>query len=116
MFPVTPAADCGVNCTLNVVDALGAIVAGNARPLMLKPGPETVAVVTDKSMLPVLLSVTFCVLVCPTGISLKFSEVDENIVSASRPVPLNATVNVAFVASLVTVRAPLAGVMDVGAN
>jgi hypothetical protein len=52
-----------VNCTLNDADALGAIVADIDRPLMPKPVPETVAALTDRLMLPVLLSVTFCVLV-----------------------------------------------------
>jgi hypothetical protein len=116
MLPLTPVADCGVNCTLNVVDAFGPIVAGIARPLILKPVPVTAAALTDKFMFPVLLSVTFWVLVWPMGTLLKFREVGENAGTASRPAPLSATVRVELVASLVTVKLPVAGVMDVGAN
>ena len=116
MPPFAGVVDCGVNCTLNVADVFGAIVAGIERPLMLNPVPETLAALTDRLMLPVLLSVTFCVLVCPTATLLKFNNDGENAGTASSPVPLNATVRLEFVASLVTVKPPVAGVMEVGAN
>jgi hypothetical protein len=57
-LPVTPAADVGVNCTLKVVDAFGATVAGSGSPVIPKPVPETTAAVTDRFAFPVLLSVT----------------------------------------------------------
>lgn len=63
ILPLAPAADCGVNCKLNVVDPFGPIVAGIERPLIPKPVPATAAAVTERFMLPVLLSVTLCVLV-----------------------------------------------------
>lgn len=116
MLPFAPAVDWGVNCTLNVADVFGAIVAGIDRPLMLNPVPETAAALTAKFMLPVLLSVTLCVLVWPTLTLLKFSDDGEKAGTASRPVPLSATARLEFVASLVTVNAPVAGVIEVGAN
>jgi len=59
MLPLAAAVDCGLYCTLNVVEAFGAIVAGKTSPLMLKPLPERSAAVTDRLMFPVLLNVTF---------------------------------------------------------
>lgn len=108
--------DCGANCTLNVAELFGAIVAGVGSPLMLKPVPATVAELTERVMLPVLLKVTFCVLVCPTVTLLKFSDDGENAGIACNPVPLNAIARVELVALLVIVKAPVAGVIEVGAN
>lgn len=108
--------DCGVNCALNVAEVFGAIVAGIERPLILKPVPDTLAAVTERFILPVLLSVMLWVLVCPTVTLLKFSADGENAGTASSPVPLSATVRLEFVASLVTVNAPVAAAIEVGAN
>jgi hypothetical protein len=56
------------------------------------------------------------VLVCPTGMLLKFNEVGEIARMGCVPVPISEIVVGEFDASLVTVRVPVAGVMDVGAN
>ena len=58
MLPLTPAVDCGVNCTLNVADVFGVIVAGIASPLMLKPVPEIDAALKERFVFPLLLNVT----------------------------------------------------------
>jgi hypothetical protein len=47
---------------------------------------------------------------------LKFSDAGENAGTASSPVPLNAISRLEFVASLVTVRDPVAAAMEVGAK
>lgn len=78
--------------------------------------PETVAAATERFIFPLLLSVTVCVLLCPTDTLLKFSDVGENPARASKPVPLSVILRDEFEASLVTVSVPDAGVIDVGAN
>lgn len=60
--------------------------------------------------------VTFWLLVCPTGMLLKFSEAGDNAMMASVPVPLSEMARGEFEASLVTVKVPLAVLSDVGAN
>lgn len=47
---------------------------------------------------------------------MKFNDEGENTGIASRPVPVKAMARLEFVASLVTVSVPVAGVIDVGAN
>jgi hypothetical protein len=116
MLPVTPVVEVGVNDTLNVVDWLTPIVAGKLSPLIPNPVPATDAVVTSRLVFPVLLRVTFWVLVWPTVTLLKFSELGENAGTASRPPPLIPTTRVVFVALLVIVKFPVAAVVEVGAN
>jgi hypothetical protein len=116
MLPDAPLVELGVNVTPNVVEPLAAIVFGAEKFVSPKPAPETIALVTTKLVFPVFESVTFCVLVCPTVTLLKFSEVGENEGTASKPVPLNEIPSDEFDALLVTVNAPDAGVIEVGAN
>ena len=66
--------------------------------------------------MPLLLSVTLCELVWPTGTLLKFKDAGEKEGIASMPVPLSGTLRVESDALLVTVKLPDAGVMEVGAN
>jgi len=115
-LPLAPTVDVGANCMLSVVDWFGAIVAGRERPLIPKPVPETVAAVITRFVFPLFVSVTFCVLVCPTITLLKFSEAGENETPASTPVPLSAILKGESDALLAIVRAPAAAFMDVGAN
>lgn len=108
--------DCGVNSTLNVAEEFAAIVAGIVSPLMAYPAPETVAALMERFVLPVLVTVTFCVLVCPTVTLLKLSDVGEKTGTGSEPFPASGTVKVELLASLTTVKAPVAEAVDVGAN
>jgi hypothetical protein len=108
--------DCGVNCTLNVADEFAAIVAGVVSPLMPNPAPEIVAALMERFVLPLLVMVTFCVLVCPTVTLLKLSDVGEKTGTGSAPFPPSGTVKVELLASLVIVKAPVADAVDVGAN
>ena len=93
------------------------IVAGIVgSPLIAKPGPETVARVTIRLEVPLFVSVTLCVLVCPNGTLLKFSDTGKIVRLACVPVPLSEIVSVEFEASLVTVRLAVVSTADVGAN
>lgn len=116
MLPVAPAVEVGVNCTLKERFAPGESVFGRARPVIPKPVPESVARLIVRLAFPLLLSVTFCVLVCPTVTLLKFKDAGDIVSAGSMPVPLNEMAVGEFEASLVTVNAPLAAPMAVGAN
>jgi hypothetical protein len=101
---------------LNVRDCWGVSVLGNESPLIVKPVPEIVARLITRFAFPLLVSVTLCVLVCPTGTLLKFNDVGEIASTGCMPVPASAIATGEFDASLVTVRVPVAGVVDAGAN
>jgi hypothetical protein len=101
---------------LNVRDCVAVRVFGSESPLIVKPAPEIVARLMTRFTFPLLVSVTLWVLVCPTGMLLKFNEVGEIARMGCVPVPISEIVVGEFDASLVTVRVPVAGVMDVGAN
>ena len=82
----------------------------------MKPVPEIVAEVNVKLELPLLVIVTFWLLVCPTVTLLKLSEAGDRAMMASIPVPLSETVRGAFDALLLTVSVALALPSEVGAN
>jgi hypothetical protein len=116
MLPVSGAVEVGVNETLNEIFAPAVMVFGSARPVIPKPVPETVARFTVRRAFPLLVSVTFCELVCPTVTLLKSSEEGEIVKAGCMPVPLSAIASGEFEASLVTVRVPFAAPKAVGAN
>ena len=89
MLPVSPAVDVGVNETLNEMFAPAAIVFGSARPVIPKPAPESVARFTVRLAFPLLVSVTFSELFCPTVTLLKSSDEGEIVKAGCMPVPLS---------------------------
>jgi len=101
-----------------VIDALwpAAMVFGNVRPLIPKPAPETAAPVTTRFAVPVFVSVTFWVLLCPTSTLLKFSDVGAIVSPGCVPVPLSASDRGELEASLTTARVPVKAPGVVGAN
>lgn len=65
-LPLALPAEVGANCAVNEVFAPALIVAGTARPLMLKPAPDALAAVIVNAALPVLVNVTVCGELPPT--------------------------------------------------
>jgi hypothetical protein len=116
MLPVAAPAAVGANCTLNESDWPPEIVFGSDSPEIPKPLPPTVARLMTTFVLPVFVSVTFCVLDWPTVTFEKFSVEGEIESPACVPVPLRETISGEFDASLITVSAPLTAPAAVGAN
>jgi hypothetical protein len=92
------------------------IVVGSESPDIPKPVPEIVARFNVSGMFPLFVSVTVCVLVCPTTTLLKFKDAGEIESAGCMPVPLSAIDSGEFEASLVTVSVPFAAPRAVGAN
>jgi hypothetical protein len=84
----------GVKTTLKVALAPAAIVSGTVTPVVLKPVPEAVIFDTLTVELPVLASVTACVLLLPTLMfpKLRLVALGESCNAAATPVPLIAMV------------------------
>ena len=116
MLPVAPVVEVGVNVTLKERFAPDASVFGSESPVMPNPVPEIVARLMVKFAFPLLLSVTFCVLVCPTVTLLKFNDAGDIVSAGSMPVPFSEIAVGELDASLATVSVPLAEPMAVGAN
>jgi hypothetical protein len=116
MLPVAAPAVVGANCTPNESDCPPEIVFGSESPEIPNPLPATVARLITTFVLPVFVSVTFCVLVCPTVTFEKFSVEGEIDSPDCVPVPLSETISGEFDASLITVSAPLTAPAAVGAN
>ena len=89
---------------------------GRDSPDIPKPVPEIVAKFTVNGMFPLFVSVTVCVLVCPTTTLLKFKDAGEIESAGCMPVPLRAIDSGEFEASLVTVNVAFAAPRTVGAN
>lgn len=106
-LPLTPVVDAGVNCTLNAAACPAVRVFGRASPLIANPLPETVAPVIVRSAFPLFVRVTFCELVCPTVMLLKFSAEGEMATAGWVPVPLKEIANGEFAASLAIVNVPV---------
>jgi len=64
--PLTLAVEVGAKATLKVVLAPAAIIVGVARPLILKPVPDTLAAEIVTLAVPLFFRVTVCELVSPT--------------------------------------------------
>jgi len=116
MLPVAVPVAAGVNCVLKVRFWPAGMVVGSERPLTPKPLPETVARFITTLALPVLVNVTVCVPVCPTITLPKLTDAGEIARPGCIPVPLKVTTRGEFVASLATVRLPVAAPAAAGAN
>lgn len=115
-LPVMPVVDAGVNCTLKAVFCPAVNVFGRVSPVIANPLPETVAADNTRSVFPLLDSVTFCELVWPTVMLLKFKAEGEIVSADWVPVPLSETASGESVASLTMERAPVAAPEACGAN
>lgn len=114
--PLAPPATVGANCTLNEIFWPAGIVAGNERPVIPKPAPETVATLRTRLTLPVFVSVTGCDVLWPTVTLPKLSEDGLIVMPLSVPFPVREIVSGEFEASLVMTRLPEAAASDCGAN
>lgn len=92
------------------------MLAGSDRPLIPNSRPETVAELIFSSELPLFVSVTFWLLVWPTGTLLKLTDAREIFIDACVPVPLSLIPRRLLEASLVTVSVPVLSALALGAN
>jgi hypothetical protein len=114
-----PAPDAvGVKTTLNVAVEPAAIVCGTLIPVVLKPVPEVVIFETLTVELPVLVSVTVCVLLLPTLTfpKLKLVALAESWSVVAAPVPLIAMVLGEFGALLTNETLPVTAPALAGEN
>lgn len=116
MLPVEPDVDVGENVTLNWMFDPAVILVGSDSPDIPKPVPEIVAKFSVSGIFPLFVSVTGCVLVCPTTTLLKLKDAGEIESAGCMPVPLREIDSGEFEASLVTVNVPFAAPGPVGAN
>lgn len=92
------------------------IVAGNERPVIPNPAPETVARLTTTLPLPVFVKVTVCEPLWPTVTFPKLSELGDIVMPVCVPVPFSEIVRGELEASLVITRVPDAKPEDCGTN
>jgi len=116
MLPVTPPPVVGANFTLKETLRPAVRVAGNDRPLMVKPLPVSVARFTTTFTFPLFVNCTACVLVCPTVTFPKLSEAGDIVKPGCVPVPVSEIVKGEFAASLAIVRLPVTAPAEGGAN
>src|SRR5580658_1200527 len=98
MLPVAAPADVGASCALKERLCPAGKVVGKESPLIPNPVPATVARLIVRLELPLFVSLTLCVLLCPT---------------TTFP---NVNANGELEASLTTVKLPVTAPADVGAN
>ncbi len=115
-LPLAALADVGVNCTPRVMLCPAGKVFGSDSPLIVNPLPVTVAAVRSRLAFPLLIRLTLSELVWPMVTLLKFNAVGESVSVGSVPVPASETAMGESVASLVTVREPVAAPADCGAK
>lgn len=115
-LPLAALVDVGVNCTPRVMLCPAGKVFGSDSPLIANPLPVTLAAVRSRLVFPLLIRVTLSELVWPMVTLLKFKAVGESVSVGSVPVPASETDMGESVASLVTVREPLAAPADCGAK
>jgi hypothetical protein len=116
MLPVAAPAAVGANCTLNETDWPPVSVFGKESPLMPKPFPATVARLMTIFVVPVFVSLMFCVLLCPTVTFPKLTAGGATAKPVCVPVPLNVIVSGELDALLMAVMLPVIAPAVVGAN
>jgi hypothetical protein len=116
--PVSAPDAVGVKTTLNVALAPAAMVSGTVTPVVLKPVPEAVILETFTLELPVLVSVTVCVLLLPTFTfpKLRLVTLGASCSVAATPVPLIAIVLGEFGALLTSETLPVTAPALAGEN
>jgi hypothetical protein len=117
MLPVAAPAEVGANCALKERLCPAVKVVGRESPLVPKPVPAIVARLIVRLELPLFVSLTACVLLCPTT-TFPNVNVDGEIVNNAVcvPVPVIEIASGEFEASLTTVKLPVTAPADVGAN
>ena len=116
MLPVAAPAAVGANCTLKEADCPPVSVFGNESPLMPKPFPTTVARLITISVVPVFVSWTLSLLLCPTMTFPKLIADGATAKPICVPVPLNEIESGELEALLMAVRLPVIAPGVVGAN
>ena len=115
-LPVTLPAATGANCAVKDRLRPALIVAGSTSPVIPNPFPETAARFTMRSVFPLLVNWTVCVLVCPTVTFPKFNDAGETVMPGCVPVPVSEMLSGVFEASLATERLAVAAPEACGAN
>jgi hypothetical protein len=116
MLPDAAPAAVGVNCALNDRLCPAGKVVGSESPLIPKPVPATVARLIVKLELPLFVSFTLCVPLCPTTTFPNVSDEGAIVKPVCVPVPVMDTTRGEFEASLTIVKLPVTAPAAVGAN
>ena len=116
MLPVSAPAAVGANCALKERLCPAFKVVGKDNPLIPKPVPATVARLIVRLEVPLLVSFTVCVPLCPTTTFPNVSADGAIVKPVCVPVPAIAIANGELDASLKIVRLPVVAPPDVGAN
>src|SRR5271170_4787846 len=116
MLPVAPPADVGANCALKERLCPAVNVVGSESPLIPKPDPATVARLIVRLELPLFVSFTLCVPLCPTTTFPNVNADGAIVKPVCVPVPVIAIASGELEASLTIVKLPVIAPADVGAN
>jgi hypothetical protein len=116
MLPVAAPAAAGANCALNERLCPAFKVVGKESPLIPKPVPATVARLIVRFELPLFVSFTACVLLCPTTTFPNVNADGAIVNPVCVPVAVMEIANGELEASLTTVKLPVTAPADVGAN
>ena len=108
----------GSNVTLNEVDCPAARVRGSVQPETLNPAPLSLICVRVTLALPLLVTVTLCVVLVPVVMLPKLSETGATVSwrMGAMPVPARATTSGELVVLLTSVRLPVKLLADPGVN
>ena len=116
MLPVAPPADVGANCALKERLCPAVKVVGSESPVIPKPAPATVARLIVRLELPLFVSFTLCVPLCPTTTFPNVNADGAIVKPVCVPVPVIETASGELDASLTIVKLPVIAPADVGAN
>jgi len=116
MLPVSAPAAVGANCALKERLCPAFKVVGKDSPLIPKPVPATVARLIVRLEVPLFVSFTLCVPLCPVTTFPNVSADGAIVKPVCVPVPVIAIASGELDASLKIVRLPVIAPPDVGAN
>jgi hypothetical protein len=116
MLPVAAPAAVGANCALKERLWPAVKVVGRESPLIPNPFPAAVARLIVRFELPLLVSFTLCVPLCPTTTFPNVNADGVIVKPVCVPVPVMAITSGEFEASLTIVRLPVIAPAAVGAN
>ncbi len=108
----------GSNVTLNEVDCPAARVSGTVKPVALNPAPLSLICERVTLALPLLVTVTPCVVLVPVVMLPKLSEAGATVscITGAMPAPLSATTSGELVVLLTSVRLPVKLLAEAGVN
>jgi hypothetical protein len=116
MLPAAAPADVGANCALKERLCPAVKLVGKDSPLIPKPVPATVARLIVRLELPVFVSLTLCVPLCPTTTFPNDNADGVIAIPVCVPVPVMEIASGELLASLTIVKLPITAPADVGAN